>query len=113
MVPQNSIVIKQRIAARGTKDSDDGAWTVARGIGRMLKNKYQAKNVLVFGSLAKKYWTRNSDIDIAVRGVPAALFFRAFLDAETFAGSQTIDLVDLDDLPLESSREIEIEGVPV
>jgi len=46
-----------------------------------------------------------------VRGVPSALFFKTFLDAEAVAGSFTIDLINLDDLPKESSEEIEREGV--
>lgn len=103
--------IKERIVARGTVDDDGEAWAIANKIGDLLKIKYGAREVIVFGSLAKKYWTRHSDIDIAFRGISSRLFFKAVVDAESLAGPHEIDLVDLDDCPVPERQEIERGGV--
>lgn len=115
MIETTSIpeIIKERINARGARDSDSEAWLAARRIGTLLKDKYRAKNVIVFGSLAKKAWTRYSDIDLAVRGIPAELYFKAFAEAETLSTLCPIDLIDLDDCLAGVIEEIEREGVPV
>jgi len=55
----NASVIKQRIAARGTVDSDNEAWVVARGIGQIFKTKYHAKKVLV-------HWLKNTGHGIPI-----------------------------------------------
>ncbi|MFZ5911653.1 MAG: nucleotidyltransferase family protein [Chloroflexota bacterium] len=46
------------------------ALTVARKAAKLLKEKFGAKKVILFGSLARRGgFTRFSDIDLAVRGV--------------------------------------------
>ena len=105
--------IRKRIADRGMLDADNDAWIIAKRIGSLLKQKYGAEQVMIFGSLAKKYWTRYSDIDIAERGIPSGLFFKAYLDAEALAGIYTIDLIDLKDCATDDISEIEREGVRV
>ncbi|MCD4813919.1 nucleotidyltransferase domain-containing protein [bacterium] len=58
-----------------------------------LADKYQASQVLVFGSasLGDKF----SDIDLAVKGIKPELFFK-FYGELMFAISKPVDLVDLD-----------------
>lgn len=109
--PVNPAKIKDRIFNRGTIDADDEAWRIARLIGALLRDKYGARNVLVFGSLAKKYWTKNSDIDIALSGIPARSFFRAIADVEALAGPFAVDIIDLDDCSGPERHEIEFHGV--
>ncbi len=43
---------------------------VARGIANGLKKKFNAKKVVLFGSLATLEFVEGSDIDIAVWGIP-------------------------------------------
>ena len=106
-------IIRERIISRGIHDSDDGAWLIARKIGALLKDKYGAEHVMVFGSLAKKAWTRHSDIDLAVRGIPAKLFFKAYAEADELSGLCSLDLIDMDDCISNVITEIEREGVPI
>jgi len=115
MIETTSIpgAIRERIIARGVRDSDSEAWLVARRIGALLKDKYGAENVMVFGSLVKKAWTRYSDIDFAVRGIPAELFFKAYAESEALSAFCPIDLIDMDDCLAGVIEEIEREGVPV
>jgi len=55
-----------------------------------------AKEVYVFGSASKGKIRSNSDIDIAVSGLPPEAFFRAMAAAHDALG-RPLDLVDLDD----------------
>lgn len=55
-----------------------------------------AKEVYVFGSAAHGEPRSDSDLDLAVRGLPADKFFRV-MSAVTFAVSRPVDLVDLDE----------------
>jgi len=55
-----------------------------------------ATEVYVFGSAAHRELRPESDIDIAVRGLPPEKFFRA-MSTVTFAISRPFDLIDLDE----------------
>jgi len=55
-----------------------------------------AKEVYVFGSAAEGTDTPESDIDLAVSGLPPEGFFHAVGEA-TMAVSRPIDVIDLDD----------------
>ena len=55
-----------------------------------------AKEVYVFGSAAHGILRENSDVDIAVSGLPPEVFFRAMAKASRALG-RPIDLVDLDE----------------
>lgn len=68
-----------------------------------------AREVYVFGSAAKGSEMRpNSDVDLAVSGLPPEVFFRAMSDAESALGLP-LDLIDLDeDSPF--TRYLKTEG---
>ena len=55
-----------------------------------------AKEVYVFGSASKGKMRPNSDIDMAVSGLPPEVFFRAMAKASRALG-RPIDLIDLDE----------------
>ena len=55
-----------------------------------------AKEVYVFGSASKGQMRPDSDIDLAVSGLPPEVFFRAMGIASRAVGRQ-VDLVDLDE----------------
>ena len=55
-----------------------------------------AKEVHVFGSASKGKLHPNSDIDMAVSGLPPEVFFRAMAAAHDALGCP-LDLVDLDE----------------
>ncbi len=55
-----------------------------------------AKEVYVFGSARKGKLRPNSDVDLAVSGLPPEVFFRAMAAAHDALG-RPLDLVDLDD----------------
>ncbi len=49
----------------------EDAWTLARETAATLRGDYGASRVLLFGSLAKGYFGRWSDVDVIVFGIPA------------------------------------------
>jgi len=55
-----------------------------------------AKEVYVFGSASKGQARPDSDVDLAVSGLPPEVFFRAMGVASRALGRQ-VDLVDLDE----------------
>ena len=55
-----------------------------------------AREVYVFGSAAKGKLRPNSDVDMAVSGLPPEVFFRAMAKASRALG-RPLDLVDLDE----------------
>ena len=58
-----------------------------------IARKYKVKRIILFGSGSKELG-KNRDIDLAVEGVPAKLFFK-FYSELIFNLSQPVDLVDL------------------
>ena len=68
-----------------------------------------AKEIFLFGSAARGNDRPESDLDLAVRGLPPERFFAA-MSAITFAISRPFDLVDLDEKdPFTSYLEMEGE----
>ena len=55
-----------------------------------------AREVYIFGSAARGSMREDSDVDMAVAGLPPAAFFRAMAPARKSLGRE-LDLVDLDE----------------
>jgi len=62
----------------------------------MELRRHGASAVYLFGSHATATARADSDVDIAVKGLPPALFFRAMADAQAVLHA-TLDLIDLDE----------------
>lgn len=56
-----------------------------------------AQEVYLFGSAARGQMRTDSDIDLAVSGLPPEMFYRAGAAAEDVLG-RSLDLVDLDEI---------------
>ncbi len=63
-----------------------------------------ATAVYVFGSAVDGTLREGSDVDIAVTGLPSAVFFRAMAEAARIVG-RPVDLVDLD------SGDVAVQGL--
>jgi predicted nucleotidyltransferase len=73
------------------------AWHTVHQIAAMLYEDFDATQVAVFGSLAEPdAFSKWSDIDIAVWGIPSKKYFRAVWKAEEISGLFKIDLVDFE-----------------
>jgi len=90
------------------------AWEVARKAVSLLHEKFDAKRILVFGSLLhRERFTHRSDIDIAVWGVPPEKFFKAVAKMIDLSQQFQIDLVSAEYCSERMRQKIEKEGVSV
>ncbi len=87
------------------------AMLTARKAATLLRNKFDAKEVFVFGSLSRReFFTFWSDIDIAARGIPPLRFFEAVGVVTGISREFRLDVVDLDSCPISLHEAILTEG---
>lgn len=87
------------------------AWQSARRAAALLRTQFGAERVLAFGSLVHPgSFSEDSDVDLAVSGIPSADFFRAWAAAGALCPYE-LDLVDLRDCSPALRRLIEEEGI--
>jgi len=84
---------------------------LARQVARMLKEKYGATRVLLFGSLAHQAWYHDkSDIDLAADGLGND-YFKAWGDAERIVDGRKIDLIDMEMASDSLRKAIDRKGI--
>ncbi len=89
----------------------DAAHAEAVAVARMLKERFGATRVRLFGSLARRDEVEGFDIDVAVEGLASRDYFRAWGEAEKLV-TRKLDLIDLkDELPPLLRKRIEQDGV--
>lgn len=105
-----------------TEDCPDGslaeryrdAWDVAEKAAQLLKNEYDAKRIVVFGSLAHRSWfTRWSDIDLAAWDIPDDRFYAAVGVVTGLSARFKVDLVDAASCQSSLRKAIEDEGIGI
>ena len=95
------------------------ALALAERCAETLRNEFQARRVIPFGSVrGDAPWRADSDIDLAVEGVPGELFFHAWSAVErTLPRGVGLDLVDLEtaspELRARILEEIEMPNDPI
>lgn len=88
------------------------AWDVARAGARVLREKFGARRVVVFGSLANRTcFTPWSDIDIGAWGIPANQFYRAVAAVTGISSECDVDLVDPENCLPSLRQKIERDGI--
>jgi predicted nucleotidyltransferase len=76
----------------------------------VLRDRFGATEVWLFGSVLTGRVHEGSDLDLAARGVPDERFYSAVAAASRAAGMH-VDLVDLDACPASLLRTVEARGV--
>ena len=90
------------------------AMSVARKAAKLLKTEYGAKEVILFGSLARRVgFTLWSDIDMASRGIPSEKYLTAMETVLYLSPEFKIDLVELETCSPALLKSIETEGKPL
>lgn len=89
------------------------AWEKARETAVLLQQQFAATQVMAFGSLTQSgtVYDEHSDVDLAVSGIPANCFFRAYAVATAVCAPFSLDLIDLDACPDSMRQSILVEGV--
>lgn len=102
---------RRQIQARDTEQQRRRAWQLARRAARLLKKKYGAKRVIVFGSLAHGAWFHaRSDVDLAVEGLAPGTIWRAWSAVERVIAGFEVDLVELETASLRLGQRIREQG---
>lgn len=90
------------------------AMIAAHKAAKLLKSEFDASEVILFGSLARRgSFSLYSDIDLAVRGIAPEKFFAASAAIERVDVNFQIDLVDLETCPAALLQKIEKDGKPL
>ena len=90
------------------------AWHTAHRIAAMLYESFGAMQVAVFGSLAEQEsFSKWSDIDIAVWGIPNNKYFRASSIASDISGLFKVDLVDFESSKGLFRERIQSQLIPI
>ena len=90
------------------------AWQTAHRIAAMLYDDFGATQVAVFGSLAERDWfSKGSDIDIAVWGISDDEYFLAVSKAMDISGLFKVDLVDFESCKGLFRERIQSQLIPI
>ena len=90
------------------------AWQTAHQVATLLYENFGATQVAVFGSLAgQKWFSKDSDIDIAVWGMSPDLYFRAVAQTIGFSQEFRIDLVNFDNCKGQFRERVQNQAVPI
>jgi predicted nucleotidyltransferase len=84
----------------------------ARSIAKVLKRKYHAKEVFLFGSLVWRpdfIWTR-TDIDLMVKGLEGKNYFETLADVSLIAHPFHVDLIPFENAERSIKKRILREG---
>lgn len=90
------------------------AWKIAHQVAIMLYENFGATQVAVFGSLAERDWfSEQSDIDIAVWGLPSNSYFNAVSEAIGFSREFKIDLVRFESCKGVFRKRVQSQAIPI
>jgi predicted nucleotidyltransferase len=88
------------------------AWKVANKASVILKNEFNANRVVLFGSVIDPTcFDSNSDIDLAVAGIPDERFYAAVAAIMDQIIEFKVDIIDLNDCKDYLRKEIEKVGI--
>ena len=97
---------------REQADRMSRARILARRAARLLKEEFEARQVILFGSLARQgFFHSRSDIDLAVAGVRSQDFWRAWSVLDTLDPEFEIDLVALESASPALRQELDRNGM--
>lgn len=88
------------------------AWALAKMAAGQLRSQYRVDDVVLFGSLLhRELFHKYSDVDLAVKGLPARDYYRAVASLLTLSDAISIDLVLFEEAPQSLQKCIDREGI--
>ena len=106
--------VRTRRSDQAMKKREKQAWMLARQAADLLRKRYGARRVMVFGSLAHKdCFTLWSDVDLAVWGLHPEDTFKAMGAVQDLDADIEINLVDVSTGSPSLIHEIESEGIEI
>ncbi len=84
----------------------------SREAASVLKTRFGARRVILFGSFAHHAWFRpDADIDIAVVGLPVCNFWDAWKTVEEIIADRPVDLVDMETAVIALKQSVKRHGI--
>lgn len=88
-------------------------WAVARKAASLLRERFRADKVVVFGSLLRpESFDERSDVDLAAQGITDTDFLRAVAAVTGLDREITVDLIQLEQASPSLCKQVE-EGVEI
>ncbi|MFP3998342.1 MAG: nucleotidyltransferase family protein [Desulfobacterales bacterium] len=88
-------------------------WALAKKAASLLRERFQADKVVVFGSLLRPgYFDERSDVDLAARGIPDKDYLRAVAAVTGLDSEITVDLIRMEEASPSLCKQVE-EGVEI
>lgn len=104
-------VWKSRIVDEGLLHQ---AWHTAYEVAALLYEQFGATQVFVFGSLTEPMWfTKGSDIDIAVSGLSNDLYDKAYKKIMDFDSAFKIDIINFDRSKGLFRERVKYQAIPI
>ena len=83
-----------------------------RAAADLLKVRFGARRVLLFGSLAHEAWfSERTDVDLAVEGLEEGAYWKAWRQVEEMVANRTVDFIELESVREPLLRAIEQYGI--
>ncbi|MCX5646655.1 MAG: nucleotidyltransferase domain-containing protein [Phycisphaerae bacterium] len=103
---------RQASVDRQAQERWQQAQPLAREAAQRLRDQFGARRVVLFGSAVERSsFTRWSDVDLAVWGVPPECFYGAVAAVTGLSTEIAVDLVDPEECPAALRTVIEREGI--
>jgi len=103
---------RQASVDRQAQERWQQAQQLAREAAQRLREEFGARRVVLFGSAVERSsFTRWSDVDLAVWGVPPECFYVAVAAVTGLSTEIAVDLVDPEECPAALRTVIEREGI--
>ncbi len=93
------------------KHMSEQAMKKVRHISKLLKNKYNIDEVILFGSLAENKFRENSDIDLAIVNSSEDEYIEMVKDAYDIAAPYKLDLLPIEKTSDSLRKKIRMKGV--
>ncbi|MCF6290517.1 MAG: nucleotidyltransferase domain-containing protein [Desulfobacterales bacterium] len=86
--------------------------SLAKEVSGLLKDRFGVRRVVLFGSLAHVSWfTRSSDIDLAVEGLTGEDYWEAWKLAEGIFRDRRVDFVEIETTTESVKQAINRHGI--
>jgi len=107
---------RSRSSLRGMTDSDRSERQEilhrVRKLAAVLKTRFGARRVILFGSLAHDAWFMpDSDIDLAVEGLQGKAYWEAWRLAEEMIADRPVDLIEIETVTESMKQAMDRHGV--
>ena len=96
------------------RDRWQRGWQQALSLADLLRKRFDATRVAIFGSLTSpEYFDAHSDLDLVVWGISPTLFYQAVAAVTAISSEFTVDLIDGDTPPAHLSKALREDSINI